>query len=52
MEWEQYLKRLDQDMVLAKGANVLPCIALGRLQNDGVLDLADFSDQVGKYSWA
>ena len=37
---------------LAKSANVLPCIALGRLQNDGVLDWSDFSDQVVKYSWA
>ena len=37
---------------LAKSADVLPCIALGRLQTDGVLDWSDFADQVIKYPWA
>lgn len=37
---------------LAKSADVLHCIALGRLQNDGVLDWSDFADQVVKYRWA
>ena len=36
---------------LAKSADGLPCIALGRLQNDGVLDWSDFADQVVKYPW-
>ena len=37
---------------LAKTADVLPCIALGRLQNDGLLDWSDFAEQVVKYPWA
>ena len=37
---------------LAKSVDVLPCIALRQLQNDGLLDWSDFTEQMVKYPWA
>ena len=37
---------------LAQMADVLPCIALARLQHDGLLDWTDYPDKVMKYPWA
>ena len=36
---------------LAKEAHVLPCIVLGRLQKDGILEWSDYPDKVLYYQW-
>lgn len=37
---------------MANEAHVQPYVALGRLQNDGILDWSEYSGKVVRYSWA
>ena len=42
----------DSIEAFAEAVGVQPFIVLGRLQNDGYLDWADYPEKVAKYKWA
>jgi len=42
----------DRIIAFAEAVDVQPFIVLGRLQNDGYLDWADYPDKVVRYEWA
>ncbi len=42
----------NQITAFAEAVDVKPFIVLGRLQNDGYLDWADYPDKVARYDWA